>query len=268
MTKLMPVIKWTGSKRSQAEEIISYFPKINTYYEPFLGGGSVMGAATFKNAVCGDICKPLIELWKDIKNHPKAVSNSYRDDWNKLQNQGYTYYYDVRDEFNQKRSPRKFLFLTRTCCNGLIRFNQKGEFNNSFHLTRKGINPDTLEKIISRWSEKIQNVEFKVGDYRDTTKDAKAGDLVYLDPPYFHNKDRYENNLVFDEFIDYLRDLNKRKVKFVLSFDGFRGDKKYETEIPKDIFKRHILLKAGNSSVNNVLNQKKEMVYESLYLNW
>lgn len=269
MGKLMPVIKWTGSKRSQAEEIISYFPKkIDTYYEPFLGGGSIMGNATFKKGICGDICKPLIELWEDIKNNPCEVSESYRKDWNKLQDQGYTYYYEVRDEFNKNRNPRKFLFLTRTCCNGLIRFNKNGEFNNSFHLTRKGIKPETLEKIIKSWSEKIKNVDFILGDYRETTKNAKKGDLIYLDPPYFHNKDRYENNIDFDEFIDYLKELKKRKVKFVLSFDGYRGDQKYEAKIPSGIFKRMVVLQSGNSSVNNVLNQKKEMVYESLYLSW
>lgn len=267
--KLMPVIKWTGSKRSQAETIVSYFPEnINTYYEPFLGGGSVMGITNFKKAVCGDICKPLIELWEEIKTKPNDVSKIYEDNWNKLQKIGYTYYYDIRDQFNKNGDPNKFLFLTRTCCNGLIRFNKNGEFNNSFHVTRKGINPKTLNKIINEWSSRIQNVKFIIGDYRETTKTAKKGDLVYLDPPYFYNKDRYSSDLNYEEFLKFLEDLNKREIKYVLSFDGSRGDKNYNIEIPSNLYKRKFTTKAGNSSVNNVLNQKKEMVFESLYLNW
>ena len=267
--KLKPVIKWTGSKRSQADFILSFFPeKINTYYEPFLGGGSIMGMANFEKAVCGDICEPLINLWNEIKKNPKNVALEYSKNWTNMQKIGYTYYYKVRDEFNKNKDPNLFLFLTRTCCNGLIRFNQNGDFNNSLHLSRKGIIPTSLETIIMEWSNKIQNVEFKLADYKETTKNAKPGDLIYLDPPYFYNKDRYMSNLNYDEFLEYLKDLNMRGIKFVLSFDGKRGNKDYDIELPKDLYKRKFSVKSGNSSVNNVLNQKKETVFESLYLNW
>ena len=66
---MQPVIKWSGSKRSQAEKIISYFPDYDTYYEPFIGGGSIMYHIKGKR-VCSDICNPLIDLWQIIQNNP------------------------------------------------------------------------------------------------------------------------------------------------------------------------------------------------------
>ena len=64
-----PVIKWSGSKRSQSAQIKTYFPDIfDTYYEPFLGGGSMLYAINPEHSVCGDICKPLIDLWKEIRD--------------------------------------------------------------------------------------------------------------------------------------------------------------------------------------------------------
>ena len=72
---MQPVIKWSGSKRIQANEILKYFPdNYDVYYEPFVGGGSILYAAQPKNAVCGDICEPLIELWNYIKDNPIKLS--------------------------------------------------------------------------------------------------------------------------------------------------------------------------------------------------
>ena len=68
-----PVIKWSGSKRSQSAKIKEYLPKnFNRYYEPFIGGGSMLYAINPSDAVCGDICVPLIDLWNEIKNNPEC----------------------------------------------------------------------------------------------------------------------------------------------------------------------------------------------------
>lgn len=66
--KVNPFIKWSGSKRSQAREIVSYFPKsIDVYYEPFLGSGAIIGYLKPQKAVVSDINKPLIELWQELQ---------------------------------------------------------------------------------------------------------------------------------------------------------------------------------------------------------
>ncbi len=269
MKKFNPVIKWSGSKRSQAAAILSYMPAhFNTYYEPFIGGGSIMYAVSPEKAICGDVCKPLIDLWKEIKENPKDLADAYRVRWQRLQLEGYEVYYEIRDNFNRNNNAQDLLFLSRTCVNGLIRFNANGEFNNSLHHTRPGIAPDRLEKIIMDWNEHVRGVDFIANDYRETTASAQKGDLIYLDPPYFHTKGRYYGTIEFNEFLDYLQELNKREIKYILSFDGKRGDDDFTVSLPSDLYKRHELLPSGNSSFKKVMDKENLQVYESLYLNW
>ena len=101
-----PVIKWSGSKRSQVNEILKYFPKeIDTYYEPFCGGASVLRGLLDSNIkvnsyVCSDISKPLIDLWNEIKNNPKELCDYYENEREKfVKDKGY--YYEVRKRLGQ-----------------------------------------------------------------------------------------------------------------------------------------------------------------------
>ena len=77
-----PVIKWTGSKRSQAKDIVALMPRdYNTYYEPFIGGGSVLYKVSREHgnhAICSDICEPLIDLWNFVKREPEMLYKSYK----------------------------------------------------------------------------------------------------------------------------------------------------------------------------------------------
>ncbi|MCI8746520.1 MAG: Dam family site-specific DNA-(adenine-N6)-methyltransferase [Lachnospiraceae bacterium] len=264
-----PVIKWSGSKRSQSDKIKSYLPnRFNTYYEPFIGGGSMLYAIQPQKAVCGDICVPLIDLWNEIKNNPGKLAEEYRIRWERLQKEGYQAYYNIRDIFNKEHQPEDLLFLSRTCVNGLIRFNANGDFNNSLHHTRPGIAPDSLKKIIFDWSGHIQCAKFVAQEYFETTKEAKRGDLVYLDPPYFHTKGRYYGTIDFECFLSYLEFLNQKGIKYMLSFDGIRGNDNFTVNLPKELYKRHELIPSGNSSFKKVIDKENIQVLESLYLNW
>ncbi len=263
-----PVIKWSGSKRSQAQEIVRRFGKFECYYEPFLGGGSVMYAARPSRGVCGDICQPLIGFWHMVQKSPQEVADYYMREWNRLQSDGYQVYYEIRQRFNAEKSPLDLLFLSRTCVNGLIRFNGDGEFNNSFHHTRKGVDPRRFEKIVFDWHEKISQIRFLCGDYRETTKTATKNDIIYLDPPYENTRGRYYGTIDYEEFYTYLEGLNKKGIRYVLSFDGMRGNKEYQTGIPKELYVHKIMLASGNSSFKKVMDKSREPVYEALYTNW
>ncbi|MBP1764197.1 MAG: hypothetical protein H6Q65_1255 [Firmicutes bacterium] len=267
-TKIRPVIKWSGSKRSQAAEIVKLFPSFQKYYEPFIGGASVAYMAKPRNGICGDICVPLINLWNIIKLKPESLSLSYHEAWHRLQKAGHQVYYEIRDHFNQTQSPYDLFFLSRTCVNGLIRFNKNGEFNNSLHHTRKGIHPLTLNKILLDWSARMKNIEFRTGDYRATTMDITKHDFIYLDPPYFNTKGRYYGTIDYEEFLSYLEALNSKGIKYALSFDGIREETDYTIDLPKELYKKHIMLEAGNSSFKKVMDKRTEKVCESLYLNW
>ena len=262
------LIKWTGSKRSQAHRIAEEIPPHKRYFEPFLGGGALLYLQAHPGAVAGDIYGPLIGLWKIIQMEPGCVVEHYEQQWNALQDNLPGHYYLVRDRFNRSPNPMDLNFLVRTCVNGIIRFNRTGKFNNSFHLSRKGMRPERFARIVMTWHDVIQGVEFVCCDYAEVLSETKRGDFVYLDPPYAGNNLRYTDNLDLNRFFEQLEVLNLRDVKWALSFDGWRGRHDLSKPIPRSIYKRRLLLPSGYSAIGKVLNGPIEPVYESLYLSF
>lgn len=262
------LIKWSGSKRSQANEIYSYFPEYDRYFEPFIGGGAVLYLAGKPGSVAGDLYNPLVEFWKLVQSDVELVIENYNLQWGLLQDNLPGYFYEVRERFNEEPSGLDLSFLMRTCVNGIVRFNQEGKFNNSFHLSRKGMLPNGFEKLAIAWHHKLQNIEIVCKDYTETLSSAQAGDMVYLDPPYAGSKNRYIDNLDKDKLFNTLEDLNKRNVNWALSFDGKRGNDDFTYPVPKELFKRQVFLSNGNSAVGKVLNKSLKEVHEALYLNY
>lgn len=271
--KFQPVVKWSGSKRSQSEEIIKRFPKeINTYYEPFVGSASVLfqllnSNIKVNNYICSDINQDLINLWNYIINEPFYLINEYKTMWNELNSiedieKRKEYYYMVRNRFNKNREPKDFMFLSRTCANGLIRFNSKGEFNTSFHFSRPGIDPIKLEKIINQWSELLNknNVIFICQNY--TNINAQLGDLIYLDPPYANTKGMYYGQIDYKQLWYFL---SKQQASYVLSFDGKTGSKDMTYEVPCNLYDKHEYIYSGISGFGKI-HKKQEYVSESLYI--
>jgi len=270
-----PVIKWSGSKRSQADEIIKRFPKeIDTYYEPFVGGASVLKKLLASDVkvgryVCSDINNDLIDLWNLIKSSPKLVADTYEKMWNELnidddKERKKQYFYMVRERFNEYKNPLDFMFIMRTTTNGMPRYNLSGEFNNSFHITRNGIKPDTLRSIIIKWSEVLNeyNVEFICQDYQNII--TKPNDFMYLDPPYANTKGMYYGVLDYNVFWEWLR---KQPCSYALSFDGVSGEIDSTYAVPKDIYNKHEYLLSGNSSFKRTIGKSNDsIVYESLYI--
>ena len=282
MIKFQPVIKWSGSKRSQCEDILEYFPQtINTYYEPFCGGCSmVMGLMNsdifVKRYVCSDINKDLIALWEKVKYSPDEIYESYVKLWEELNKDNDIYrkrkfFEEQRDIYNKTHDPLVFFFIMRTTTNGMPRYNQKGEFNNSFHVTRNGIKPELLKPILTEWSVKLRknNVEFVHRSYEEILGEVKEGDFIYMDPPYFNTKGMYFGGIDFESFFVFLENVSKMNVRFALSFDGKSGDIDNTYSIPENCYRRHFYIKSGNSSFKRTIGKDKNaIVYESLYLNY
>jgi len=257
-------------------------PHYRRYIEPFLGGGALLYLAAAPSSIAGDLYEPLIRLWQLIQMEPEKVINDYERKWmvlkeeldnvdlNKVQpGDGIPkYYYMLRKQFNQTKGPLDLNFIMRTCVNGIVRFNDKGEFNNSFHLSRRGMEPQRFKRIVELWHPVIQGVVFVCQDYINTLEMAEKDDFVYLDPPYAGNRQRYIKDLDLERFFTALEGLNRRGVKWALSFDGRRGKKDLIRTVPESLFKRQLLLISGNSAVNKVLNGPIEQVEESLYLNY
>lgn len=269
MKPLQPVIKWSGSKRVVAEQLADYFLPAKTYYEPFVGGGSMMPFSKANKGMASDIIPELISLWNEIKDNPERVSLEYAKRWKRLQSEGYQVYYEIRDSFNATKDPMDFLFLTRTCLNGMIRYNSAGEFNNSLHLTRPGIDPDRLSIIIRMWHQYIRKFKFMNVDYRECLSDVKAGDFVFLDPPYGGTKSRYtQTPFSLDEFYVMLDKLNSKGVYWMLTFDGSSGERTYSYAPPEDLYKVTFKVKTGKSAFRKVIDKVQEDIQESVYLNY
>jgi DNA adenine methylase len=128
--------------------------------------------------------------------------------------------------------------------------------------------PELFQKNVMAWSTKLKNVQFECCDYEVTLKKCKKDDFVYMDPPYAGSKNRYINDLDIHRLLDNLEYLNKKSIKWALSFDGSRGSTDLSFDLPNDLYKRQILISNGHSAVHRVLNGPLEEVYESLYLNY
>lgn len=268
---LQPAIKWSGSKRLLADSIVALFPKeISNYYEPFCGGASILYNLLHKDDIIvdsytiSDKNKDLIDLLLEIKHNPSYLLSQYTILWNELNKdedgkRKKCYYNEVREHFNRTRDSALFLFLLRTCYNGLTRYNSSGNFNTSFHFGRKGINPKKLDKVIKQWSEllNINDVTIKHCDY-DTIEQLDNDDLMFLDPPYLGttNTSMYNGGIDFDDFNNYIKHLD---CKIVLSFD--------DSEKSHFDFLNHRRLDGKNSSFRR-LKGLNTTVKESLYTNY
>lgn len=264
-----PVIKWSGSKRPIAHKLAMLLPESNRFFDPFVGGGAILPFFQRKPAIVGDIIPELIALWTLIKNEPDKVITGYKDRWVRLQDGGYKIYYQIRDSFNETKNPIDFIFLSRTCVNGLIRYNKDGKFNNSLHHTRPGIHPERLAKIIRDWSEWVQNTTFYNQDYRITLSGIKRGDTVFFDPPYVGTRARYvPQSFDYDVFYSELEKLNNLGVNWILTLDGEAGDRSYDNKIPQHLYQTHFKLSTGKSPFSKVMNNKQDKILESVYLNF
>ena len=308
-TSKTPFIKWTGSKRKQAPEIVNKFPKeINTYYECFLGGGSVLhellnriylGEISCKKIVCCDINKDLINVFNIFKNKDtrKKLLEYYSNlhyqlkkladientpDLSEQVKKCQVLYYQQREklnslDFDDPERPYIFYWITRTSFNGLIRYNPRGKFNSPFHVAgRFGITPEELQSVFEAWGNVMDNIdiEFYCDSYINIIKDAKEGDIVYMDPPYENTTGMYFssdfNNL---QMYDEIRFLSSKNVKVLLSYDGFTGKENRTANVPEDIYKQHIYINSGHSSFKKLKSKSrgigdKDVVYDSLYMNY
>lgn len=279
--KYAPVVKWSGSKRSQAEAIVARFPlEIDTYYEPFCGGCSVLYRLLWtpiikvKRYVASDLNADLIALWNAIKSNPEGLAKGYAELWGVFnKHSGVEDYerkkevfYTVRERYNKEHNPIDFLFIMRTTTNGMPRYNDKREFNNSCHFSRPGIHPSTLRTILLEWSRVLNaaDVEFVCRPYQHI--DPKPNDVVYLDPPYAGTRGMYYGGIDLDKFFSWLRSL---KCRWLLSFDGRTDKEDLSYAVPQDLFVSHEYLSSGNSSFRRVIGRDRHAnIEESLYMNY
>ena len=205
-----PFVKWAGGKRSLIPEIVKVLPeKFKSYWEPFVGGGALFFAldSRIQKANLSDINLDLILTYQMLYKRPEDVIEALLDHESK---HGPRYYRRVRnkqhDEQDSVLLAARFIYLNKTCYNGLYRVNKQGKFNVPIG---RHTNPAICDKKnLLAVSKVLKKAKLKVTAF-DKIK-PKQGDLVYCDPPYDGTYSGYTGTGFGDKDQKSLRDACER----------------------------------------------------------
>ena len=233
-----PIVKWVGGKRQLMFELLKNRPKsYNRYFEPFIGGGALFFELQPENAYISDMNEELINLYSVVRDNVyELISDLNKHEISK------EYFLEIRnldrtDEYknlsNVQRASR-FIYLNRTCFNGLYRVNSQGQFNVPFGNYK---NPRIVdENNLLNCSELLKNTEIKCADFSEIMTKVKKGDFVYFDPPYVplnetssftsYTKDGFDMDMQF-KLREVCDELDSMGVMFMLS----NSDTKFVNEL-------------------------------------
>ena len=268
-------IPYQGSKRNLAADILRYFPAdVETLHEPFAGSAAITLAASasgLARSYCiNDLNKPLMDLWRAIILSPAEIARQYNELWHGQLSDPKSFYLRAREDFNRTGRPDLFLYLLARCVKGSVRYNLRGEFNQSPDNRRKGMRPETMRHQVLGASQLLKGKTAVMSqNYRDVVARATRRDLVYMDPPYqgvCGNRDtRYLESVQFCEFVGVLADLNRKGIRYLVSYDGRTGDRVYGLRLPDELDLTLIELHAGRSTQSTLLG-RNDITVESLYV--
>lgn len=196
-----PFLRWVGGKAWLVPQLV---PRIRAalyqhdlhdgrYFEPFLGGGALALALGLPGMILGDLCGPLVNTYRAVATMPANVAFVLRSMERDLTSEGY---YRVRDDYNRlhredlRRRQRPscasaagFIYLNKTCFNGIYRENSRCEFNVPWGKLRSPKFP-AAEELLSV-SRAISLADLRIAPFQETIAAAQRGDVIYADPPYF-----------------------------------------------------------------------------------
>ena len=289
-----PFLKWAGGKTQLIEEIKNNLPEIVfrepfTYIEPFVGSGAVLfwllnHFPNIKKAVINDINKELIDTYDTIANSPQQLISVLED----LQNKYYiledeeakkNFYYEKRNLFNIKSEEKLiqsalFIFLNRTCFNGLYRVNRKNEFNVPIGSYKRPLICDK-ENILAV-SRALQKVEILCGDFKQTINYTESNTLFYFDPPYkplsetssfnAYAKDNFDDKEQI-RLRDFCNKLNELNHYWILSNSDVRGKDK-NNHFFDDLYANYEIKRVLAKRSINANPEKRGVLNELLITNY
>jgi DNA adenine methylase len=258
-----PFVKWVGGKRGLMKQLIPLFPNdFANYHEPFVGGGSVFfelysnGLLNNKNIYLSDINSELINAYNVIKYSPEVLIEnlkSYKEKHSK------EFYYEIRaldrnENFIKMSSlerATRFIYLNKTCFNGLYRVNKKGYFNTSIGSYKDPNIAD--ENTILNASEALQSAIIEHRSFEKVLNYTNKNDFIYLDPPYYPLTDTanftsYDSNCFLEDeqkkLFNIFTELNNQKCYVAQSNSN--------TEFIKELYKEYnINIVYANRSINS-----------------
>lgn len=232
-TPISPFIKWAGWKRRIINTLMEEFNRIsnnNTYFEPFLGGGSVLLNYLPKNWVVNDINEELINTYTVVKKNPLELISFLKTLSHNKETFETIRAWDRAPDFIEKHSEIerawRFIYMNRTCFNWLYRVNSKNQFNVPFWKYK---NPNYVQETninaISKYLNE-NNIIILNTWYLEACKNAKNGDFIYLDPPYDWHTDTsnftaYDKDWFWKEeqkkLAEFFKEMSDKGVYVILS---------------------------------------------------
>ena len=266
-----PIVKWVGGKRQLMFELLKNMPKnYNRYFEPFIGGGALFFELLPENAYISDMNEELINLYTIVRDNVyELIEDLSRHEVSK------EYFLKIRNidrtekyaELSDIERASRFIYLNRTCFNGMYRVNSKGEFNVPFGHYK---NPRIIdENNLLNSSVLLKNTEIRHADFSEILKKVKKGDFVYLDPPYvplsetssftLYTKDGFDIDMQF-KLRDVCNELDSMGVKFMLSNS--------DTKLVSDLYANYEIKKVFASRQINANADVRGKITEVLVKNY
>lgn len=181
--KTKPILKWAGGKTQLLGDLMPRIPEeYGTYIEPFFGGGALFFAVRPESAIISDRNPEIINVYEQVANNVDEVIGLLKGFKNEE-----AFYYEMRErnpeELSAAEAAARTIYLNHTCYNGLYRVNKSGKFNTPFGCYKRPTICD--ESALRAASDALKKATIVCGDYKTVLrKYAKAGDFVFLDPPY------------------------------------------------------------------------------------
>lgn len=289
-----PFVKWAGGKSQLIGEVDKKIKSLTkrkfTYIEPFVGGGAVLfwlleSYPQIEKVVINDINSDLITTYKTIKNNVSELIDKLRNweieyhKFKELPEDRKMYYYEKRELFNSRKTDSTthsalFIFLNRTCFNGLYRVNRKNGFNVPIGSYKTPMICDT-DNLISV-NKALQKVEILNGDYTKTIEYAQNNTVFYFDPPYKPlNETSSFNSYAKDEFNDeeqvrlkeFCDKLNKLGYQWILSNSDVKG-KNSEDNFFDDLYEKYNISRVMARRNINANGKKRGQLTELLITNY
>jgi DNA adenine methylase len=247
-----PFVKWAGGKRGLLNELLKRVPKnFNSYFEPFVGGGALFfemkkkGLFDGKQIYLSDKNEELINAYKVVRDNPQKLLNEL---WIFDKDHSKEFYYYIRgldrnSDFKQLRDEYKaarFIYLSKTCFNGLYRVNQQGFFNVPIGSYK---NPQICsEELIFGAHKALQNVNISCSCYAEALKFAKKDDFAYLDPPYYPiNKTSNFTSYDKDNFLEKDQRELADVFKKISQVECFMLESNSDTDFIKELYEEFLI---------------------------
>ena len=286
-----PFLKWVGGKTQLLNVIREKYPQeIEEYCEPFVGGGAVLfdilNNYNPKKVLINDLNQELINTYIQVRDNVNSIINSLLEIqisyWNMNKEEQKSFYYKKRNEFNEYIEKKKysvemavlFLFLNRTCFNGLYRVNKDGKFNVPIGSYKKPIicDVENLRKV----SELLNRVTITCGDYKDCINFINNKTFVYIDPPYrplnrtssFTSYSNIEfcdeQQIELSEFVNKISNLGAK----VLVSNSDPKNTNSDDNFFDDLYKSFIINRVSASRMINSDAKKRNKINELLISNY